>query len=190
MLQLFLDVLPISLAVGIFYTIYRYFKVKRHKITFSWGTEIFLVLFLCYVTGLFNLVLVPANFWSYIWFYQENGYSAGSLAPLFSGDFNFIPTAVKLLMGELTLGKWVLTMLVGNFFMFMPMGFFLPFIFEKMNHRKVLIVSVAVPFIVEVLQPIVGRSFDIDDLILNFTGILFGYLLALCCEYFKNRLFK
>ena len=29
---------------------------------------------------------------------------------------------------------------------------------------------------IEILQPIVGRSFDIDDIIMNFIGSIIGYL--------------
>ena len=69
-------------------------------------------------------------------------------------------------------------MLTGNFLMFVPMGFFLPFVSEKINIRSILKISVAIPILVEVVQPIVGRSFDVDDLILNFVGIMAGYFIA------------
>ncbi len=31
---------------------------------------------------------------------------------------------------------------------------------------------------IEIFQPIIGRSFDIDDLIMNFLGIIIGYLIS------------
>ena len=34
------------------------------------------------------------------------------------------------------------------------------------------------PVVIEIIQPIMGRSFDVDDLILNFIGINAGYLIA------------
>lgn len=39
-------------------------------------------------------------------------------------------------------------------------------------------VAIAVPFIVELLQMVFGRSFDIDDLICNFIGIVVGFFIA------------
>ena len=32
-----------------------------------------------------------------------------------------------------------------------------------------------IPLVIELMQPIVGRSFDTDDLIANFLGILVGW---------------
>lgn len=58
------------------------------------------------------------------------------------------------------------------------MSIFLPFVSEKINIRSILKISVAIPILVEVVQPIVGRSFDVDDLILNFVGIMAGYFIA------------
>ena len=69
-------------------------------------------------------------------------------------------------------------MLIYNFLMFVPFGFFLPFVSEKVNYRSIWKIAVIVPIVVEVIQLIVGRSFDVDDLILNFAGITAGYFVA------------
>lgn len=37
------------------------------------------------------------------------------------------------------------------------------------------------------IQPIVGRSFDVDDLILNFAGIVVGYFLAVGIKTLARR---
>ncbi len=184
-LSLFLQVIPITLLVGIVYAVYRYVRIKRRIITVSWGTEIMRWLFVCYLTGLVNLILVPANLWTLIWANIFVGYSHSELA-FFSGDFNLVPTVFKLITGKLTLGRWVLKMLIYNLLMFVPFGFFLPFVSGKLNNRSVWKVAVIVPIAVEVIQPVIGRSFDVDDLILNFAGIIVGYFVALairknCC---------
>jgi glycopeptide antibiotics resistance protein len=177
-LSLFLQVIPITLLVGVIYAVYRCVRIKKHGNTVSWGTEIMRWLFVCYLTGLINLILVPANLWMFIWANVFVGYSHSELV-FFSGDFNLVPTVFKLITGELTIGRWVLKMLVYNFLMFVPFGFFLPFVFEKINNRSIWKVAVIVPIVVEVIQPVVGRSFDVDDLILNFAGIIVGYFIAL-----------
>lgn len=69
-------------------------------------------------------------------------------------------------------------MLVGNVVMFMPFGFFLPFVTERLNKKRALAIAVIVPVVVEFLQFIIGRSFDIDDLICNFFGIAVGFLIS------------
>ena len=159
------------------YAVLRCIYIKRHQVSTRWGVEIARGLFVCYLTGLVNLTLVPGNFWSHIWANIFVGYS-GIEIKLFNGGFNFIPSIVKVLRGELVLGSWVKTMLVGNLFMFMPMGFFFPFVTDRASARNILKLALIVPVAIEIVQPIVGRSFDIDDIIMNFIGIMLGYLIA------------
>lgn len=185
-LSLFLQVIPITLLVGVIYAVYRCVRIKNHGNTVSWGTEIMRWLFVCYLTGLINLILVPANLWMCIWANVFVGYSHSEIV-FFSGDFNLVPTVFKWITGELTIGRWVLKMLVYNFLMFVPFGFFLPFVSEKINNRSIWKVAVIVPIIVEVIQPVVGRSFDVDDLILNFAGIIVGDFIALGIKNISQR---
>ncbi|MFR2023977.1 MAG: VanZ family protein [Clostridia bacterium] len=37
------------------------------------------------------------------------------------------------------------------------------------------------------MQPVVGRSFDVDDLILNFAGIIVGYFVAIGTKSLKRK---
>ena len=175
---LFIEVVPITCLVGILYAVFRCIIIKKQELSDIWGTEIIRWLFICYLTGLVNLILVPSNLWTYIWFYLRNGYSGCELEPLFSGGFNLIPTFIKVLTGEFSVGRWVRTMLAGNFFMFVPLGFFLPFVSEKIDKKNILKISVIVPIVIEVIQITVGRSFDVDDVILNFAGIVVGYWIS------------
>lgn len=174
---LFLQVVPITCLVGIIYAVYRCIRIKKQQLSVKWGIEILRWLFVCYLTGLINLTLVPSNLWSHIWALIYVGYS-GTQIELFNGTFNFTPTIFKIISGELTFGSWVKTMLVGNFLMFVPMGLFLPFVSTKINGKSILKIAVIIPIAVEIIQPIVGRSFDVDDLILNFIGIVVGYFIA------------
>jgi glycopeptide antibiotics resistance protein len=164
----FLQVIPITVLVGAVYGIFRWVRVKRRGLTVQWGEEIMRWLFVCYLTGLINLILVPPNLWTMIWANIFVGYSHSELA-FFSGEFNFVPTLFKVISGEFTMGHWVLTMLVYNFLMFLPFGFFLPFQSEKINNHSIWKYAVLVPVVVEVIQPFVGRSFDVD------AGIVAGF---------------
>lgn len=47
-----------------------------------------------------------------------------------------------------------------------------------MSRKQALAAAVIVPLVVELFQLIVGRSFDVDDLICNFLGIAAGCLIA------------
>lgn len=184
-LSLFFEVVPITLLVGVLYALCRLIRLKRRGRPVRWGAEVMGLLLACYLTGLINLVLVPANFWGAVWFRARAGYWDGGVAPFFSGSWNFMPTLLRVLRGEYTMGSWVRTMLAGNFLMFLPFGVLLPFRSERLTPRVMWKLALLVPIAVEVLQPVVGRSFDIDDVLLNAAGALLGYALW----YLAARLF-
>ena len=74
--------------------------------------------------------------------------------------------------------------LVGNVFMFVPLGVFLPGIFiKKPNFFKFLLWVTLMIVLVEVIQLItLLGSLDIDDLILNLFGASIGYLIWKVCS--------
>ena len=73
--------------------------------------------------------------------------------------------------------KEALLNLIGNTAMFIPLGIVWPAVFKKLNtHWKVIAAGVGVSMTIEILQlPFFGRASDIDDLLLNSLGYLFGY---------------
>lgn len=183
----FFQAVPITCIVGIIYVIICVVIVKRNKLKIEWLKEIMKLLFTCYLTGLISLVILPANFWLDFF----DGVFLGwwdEMLPIFSfGGFNLVPSLIKALSGELTIGSWVKTMLIGNIAMFLPLGFFLPFVTERVNRKSIFVVSIAVPFIVELLQMIFGRSFDVDDLICNFIGIVAGFFIGFAIKTSSRR---
>ena len=69
--------------------------------------------------------------------------------------------------------------LIGNVIMFFPLGFCLPWVFERLRRLwKTLLVSAGVIILVETIQlvTLLGHC-DVDDLILNLIGATVGYLL-------------
>ena len=69
--------------------------------------------------------------------------------------------------------------LVGNVVMFVPLGFFQPYLLSSLRKwHKTMLTTVVLIFSVEVVQYITGLgSCDIDDLILNLAGAWIGYIL-------------
>ena len=174
----FLQVLPIALLAGFGFIFWRIQQQKKRGRTINFRHELLWFLFSCYVTGLVNLVLLPPNFWGDIWYgLLVTGFSDWSPPRLFCGNFQFVPTFVRYLTGELEgpPGAWVSTMIVCNFLMLIPMGLFLPTLFPKLCGRRMLLAAGIIPLGIEILQPIVGRNFDVDDLITNSLGILAGW---------------
>lgn len=60
--------------------------------------------------------------------------------------------------------------------MFIPMGIMLPLVLKNINKKNIFVIAILITLSIEILQPIVGRSFDIDDIIMNFIGSIIGYL--------------
>ena len=75
--------------------------------------------------------------------------------------------------------------LAGNVLLFVPMGFFLPLLFDKLGKLwKVLLFTACITSAAEIVQVLIlAGSCDVDDLILNLTGTLLGYPLH---KYFKS----
>lgn len=80
--------------------------------------------------------------------------------------------------------------LVGNVVIFIPIGFFLPFLIERFRKKKVLLLASFVFSLsfetIQLLFPMLG-SFDVDDLILNTLGALIGYIGFIILNQFTHR---
>ena len=61
--------------------------------------------------------------------------------------------------------------------MFLPFGFFPALLFRNFGWRRALLTGVCVTAFIEVTQLLVGRAFDIDDLMLNTLGAFCGFLI-------------
>lgn len=174
----FIQVIPITLLVGLLYIIFRFLKLKKNNSDINYKKEILYLIFICYIVGLFNLVLVPRNFWNTIWYNIFYSFNENPFEGIFDFSYNFIPTIYKIIIGEYALGSWVKTMIIGNLLMFIPMGILLSLCLENVNKKNIFKYAVLIPLAIEVLQLVVGRSFDIDDLVMNFLGIVIGYFIV------------
>lgn len=81
--------------------------------------------------------------------------------------------------------------IIGNIVLFIPFGFIISdMIKDKINKFNIMITSficLFTSFSIEAIQMFIGRSFDIDDIILNFAGSIIGYILfkLINCVYHK-----
>ncbi len=175
----FIQVIPITLFIGIFYIIIRIIYLKKKRLQINYKQELLYLVFICYIVGLFNLLLVPSNFWSRIWHLIFLGFSENPLVGKFEFSYNFVPIFYKVITGKYLLGNWVIKMIIGNVLMFIPLGVLLPLCVKKINNKNILLYAISIPLIIEILQPFIGRNFDIDDIIMNFLGIIIGYLIVI-----------
>ena len=80
------------------------------------------------------------------------------------------------------------TQLLGNTVLFMPWGFFLPLLWQRF--RRFLPVAgmcLALTCFIEGTQLFIGRTVDVDDLILNFLGSLCGAGVWWVCRKLPRR---
>ena len=66
--------------------------------------------------------------------------------------------------------------ILGNVILFIPIGFIFPLILIRYRDlKRIAVLSISISLFIEFIQFFVGRSCDIDDLILNFIGGIIGY---------------
>ena len=85
----------------------------------------------------------------------------------------------------------VFTNLFGNVIGFLPFGFILPVILERMRSGWLIILAgFGLSVTVEVIQLITKVGcFDVDDMILNTAGAALGYLLFFICNHLRRKIY-
>lgn len=104
-----------------------------------------------------------------------------------AGSYALDSTLLAIAQGRYTAGNWVWAMMLGNVLMLVPFGFLAPLLWEKLRRMRVLPAGLGFILGIELLQPLTGRSFDIDDILLNFLGVLAGALLSLAVQAFMPK---
>lgn len=141
-----------------------------------------IVWFSLYIVMLLNLTLFDQYFGrrSLMLYVEDNM----PLKQYFELNFNIIPFAtinnffIALKNNNLT-SSYFFYNIFGNIIAFMPMAFFIPRLFKKIDkwYKFLIITSVFIVFI-EIMQIILMTgSFDIDDYILNILGAFFLYMI-------------
>ena len=83
---------------------------------------------------------------------------------------------------------WLIN-IIGNVTMFIPVGIVWPLCFKKLNTLgKTVLFGAGFPLLIEISQiPLYDRCSDVDDLILNTTGIFIGALIYFGAKRLKSR---
>ena len=179
----FIIVALISMALWIIYRLYNVVKNKRINI----AREIILFIFFVYFLFLLLLTIFQGGriefsnqFNSFM--YREHG---------LLGIINVVPIkeTINTFMHSETGMRNSLRNLIGNILVFMPLGFFIPLLFDKFNNlKKVLKVGCLSSLAIELSQLFVGSNVcDIDDVIYNTLGALAGFI---CYKTFETIIKK
>lgn len=164
-------ILVIAISIPLFY-IARRLYLRKKNIAPPPGREIALCLFVAFTLGLVSLLLRPVGgFTSFsamlaeVTFRLQAGYKI-NLRP-FATIGDFIHTGLT---------AHYLINITANLTMFMPIGFCLPLFWKRwQSTAKMIGVGLAFPVLIEFTQLFIGRAVDIDDVLVNFLGILLGY---------------
>lgn len=79
---------------------------------------------------------------------------------------------------------------IGNILLFIPFGYFVSRYCKIKGMFPILIISILTSGVIECTQHFIGRSFDVDDIILNTLGGIIGFLIYIGLNAIKNHLPK
>lgn len=166
----FYDILGVSWpTIVIFLTIViiiRSAYLLGNKREFAFYKEIFLLLFLTYTLLLFELVTE-----------KDVSVSSGT---------NFIPFTeiFRYQFGS----KLFIQQIIGNIILFIPFGYFATYYIKTKKPLSIILVVLLSSGVIETVQYFIGRSFDVDDILLNTLGGLIGFLLYVALDAIRKIL--
>lgn len=165
-LEIFNAIWPMILIFSVVLVSLRlsYLIIKKQK--FVLYKELTSLLFILYILCLFHVVTL-----------QDVTSST---------NFTFFKEILRYEIGSKLFFKNVL----GNMLMFMPYGFFVSSFLEIKKPYLILFLSFITSLTIEIAQLSLGRIFDVDDIILNLLGGLFGYLIYKLLVRFRDKLPK
>ena len=143
----------------------RLMYIHVHKEKFVLYKETFMFAFLLYALLLFYVVT-----------FQDVNY----------GTNNFIPFK-EILRYEVG-SKVFIKNIVGNIILFIPFGFFVAHLMKSKMLYPTLVVSMITSIVIEYTQLKIGRTFDIDDIILNIAGGFLGYLIYIIIDTLEDHM--
>ena len=140
-----------------------------------WGRELLLVFFVLYLIGLASQTLTfPPSLFS-----DPQAIIARAIQRWETGHgINLTPGyTIRSMLEKGSYGQKVIN-LAGNVLIFAPLGVLPPLLWKRWRHLWAAVpLSAGVSCLIEFLQLFLGRSVDVDDVILNTLGGLLGFLL-------------
>ncbi|MBR1936486.1 MAG: VanZ family protein [Bacilli bacterium] len=99
---------------------------------------------------------------------------------------NFIP--FKEIMRYKITNRLFIKNVLGNMIMFLPFGFFTSLYLKSEKITLPLLLTLIASLSIEIVQMIIGRVFDVDDIMLNLIGGALGYLVYSMFRNMSNHL--
>lgn len=157
----FLQMVPVALLAGGIY----FFNKRKKNPELGTGAAALASLFPAYLAALICLTLfvdfISAGY--YILFYHQTPWPQGEgWGHLFSVNFDYYM--------KVDFFQYFRSENLGNILMFLPFGILYPLFHRGSSWQRTLLSGCLVSVVIENLQPFVGRSFDLNDIVLNSLG--------------------
>lgn len=156
---------PMVVMASIIASSLRIVYLKLNKEKFVLYKELFKLFFVIYLLCLFHAVT-----------YQDVSF----------GGTNFIP--FKEIFRYSFGSELFIRNILGNVLLFLPYGIFISKYLKVDKASIILILSGIVSLSIELIQLIIGRVFDVDDIILNILGALIGYFIYKLINKISNKI--
>lgn len=159
------NVWPTLVILEVVIILMRIFYIKNSGKKFILHEELLLLLFVAYILMLFDLVT------------SRDVYLSGT---------NLVPfkEILRYSIGSENFNRQV----IGNIILFIPLGFFFTYYTRIKKIGSITIIAALISFTIETVQKYIGRSFDIDDIILNVVGGIIGFLIYVGLDAIKKKL--
>lgn len=146
-------------------------RLRRKNLSSSFPRETMLALFWVWCGGIAIIALTPR----WVIYSFENLLRGLPWNP--TGKPFFSPGSVSLeFFKTFSYSSYVLA---GNILLFVPFGLLPALLWRGLRWWKALLLGFDITLFIELCQLLIGRTFDVDDLMLNTFGVLCGYWLAL-----------
>ena len=161
-----MEMLPMILLFIVTFSLIRVFELKKSNRRIYIYDEVISLLFILYIIVLFTFL-------------------SKTEINVFHG-FNIIP------FEEISRYKWGSKLfvynVVGNVVAFIPFGLYFAYKIKPSKIYPVILSALSISALVEFIQYYIGRSFDIDDVILNVLGATIGYILFKILRWIHSKL--
>ena len=164
----------------ILYLVLRVLWLKKKRIETKVTREFALLLFVNYLFFLFVQTLLPT------YHIITDGLAIKEIEFNFHHDLasaNVIPfrsISYYLLGTNALVDDWFyvgVKNILGLICLYFPLGFFLPLLWTRFQSlKKFLPLELVTVTMIEIIQFLIGRSFDLDDIILSLLGSLLGFI--------------
>lgn len=147
-------------------------KLIQAELISPFHREFFLLIFFMFCGGMAFITLTPR------WFHWITFLSDIQAEAYFQiGSINLIP------FRTFVFDPWSFLILLGNVIMFIPIGFFVILLWRNISLKRLFFIGLLTTLFIELIQLVVGRALDIDDLLLNTLGVLLGGLFCHLLRY-------